>query len=203
MGEVVKFPGKAVQRGYKRARRRPCAEDPNQLALFAEPAAEVTEFTSGLSAFERALYLDEQGDDRAVDLYLEAIAAGECVADAYCNLGAIESRRGNTTLALDCFTKALQENPRHGIAHYNLANLYLEVNDTRLAQIHYEMTTRVEPEMANAFYNLALARSLHRDHRGALDAILSYQDLVGPAEREEAEGWAQALRRSLASHSKS
>jgi tetratricopeptide (TPR) repeat protein len=198
MGEVVKFPGKAIRRGYRRVRKHERGEDPNQLDLFASPVAEVTDFTSALSAFEQALLWDERADRRAAELYRQAIANEDCVADAWCNLGILESRAGRTTPAFDCFTQALKHEPRHCHAHYNLGNLYFEVNDSRLAQLHYELAAQCDPEFANVHFNLGLVRSMNRDLPGAIEALLTYQRLVPSDEARQADELLVSLRKTLA-----
>lgn len=191
MGDVLQFPGAVSNRGYTRARRSALREDPNQLSLFAvAPAAEAP-----LTPFEQALLFDEQEDGRAAELYQQAIENNDSVADAYCNLGILESRLGKTARAFDCFTRALKQDPRHGTAHYNLANLYLGANEVRLAQLHYEMATRVTPTLAAAHFNLSLVRAQHGDRPGALDAMLAYRELVSdPAEIRQADTMLGALR---------
>ena len=149
MGEILKFPVQAAKFGYKRVRKRASHEDPNQLPLFAQPTARILQFTPDLGRFEQALLFDERGDVKAADLYRKAIEEQDCVADAYCNLGIIESQKGNAARAFDCFTTSLKHNPRHFEAHYNLGNLYFDVNDYRLSQVHYEMAAEVDPAFAN------------------------------------------------------
>ena len=139
MGDIIKFPAEGSKLGYKRVRKRKTAEDPGQLHLFPQASAQILSFAGALSPFEHALMFDERGDGKAAELYLKAIENQDCVGDAYCNLGILESQGGNTTRAFDCFTTALKHDPRHSEAHYNLGNLYFELNDFRLAQIHYEM----------------------------------------------------------------
>ena len=198
MGEILKFPGNAVRLGYKRVRKRKrLADDPNQLDLFLPPPATVSPFTSALSSFEQALLWDERGDAHAADLYAQAIEQGDCVADAHCNLGIIESRLGKTAKAFDCFTTALKHDPRHAEAHYNLANLYFEVNDSRLAQIHYEMAARVDPTFANVHFNLALVQSLNHDLGGAIKSLLTYKQLVAAEEARQADELLRHLRKTL------
>ena len=54
--------------------------------------AQILDFASELAPFEQALLFDERGDERATELYLKAIDQQDCVADAFCNLGIIESQ---------------------------------------------------------------------------------------------------------------
>src|SRR5215510_14236333 len=101
MAEIIKFPAQASKLGFKRVKKRSFAADQDQLDLFPAPRAQILSFESGLNLFEQALILDERGDVRAADLYLKAIEEHVCAADAYCNLGIIESKR-DTVKAFDC-----------------------------------------------------------------------------------------------------
>jgi len=202
MGEILKFPAVGSKLGYKRVKRvrnRKKAEDPGQLKLFPQATAAILSFESSLSPFEQALLFDERGDAKAAELYLTAIENQDCVADAYCNLGILESQGGNTTRAFDCFTTALKQDPRHSEAHYNLGNLYFELNDFRLAQIHYEMAGEVDPSFANTFFNLALVQSINKDFTAAISALTKYQALVPENEARDVEEMLRALKASLAS----
>jgi tetratricopeptide (TPR) repeat protein len=199
MGQIIKLPTQASKLGFKRVRRRQRPEDQNQLALFPSPEAQVLSFEAGLSRFEQALMVDERGELRAAELYEKAIEEQDCVADAYCNLGIIESKKGNNAKAFDCFTAALEQNPRHSEAHYNLANLYFEVNDFRLAQVHYEIVCEVDPGFANAYFNLALVHAINNDFSAAVSALDRYQELVSEEEGRIARDMLNDLKKSLAS----
>src|SRR5436190_18358224 len=199
MGQILKFPVQASKFGYKRVKKG-CknAENPNQLHLFTSPSAQILSLASEFGRFEQALMLDERGDLKAADLYRKAIEEQDCVADAYCNLGIIESQQGNTTKSFDCFTTSLKHDPRHSEAHYNLGNLYCDVNDFRLAQIHYEMAREVDPSFANVYFNLALVQAINNDLGAAISALTRYQELVSKDEALNAEELLHNLKRSLA-----
>ncbi len=198
MGQILKFPVRASKFGYKRVPKRRNQEDPSQLQLFVPPTAQILPFASGLSCFEHALALDEREDPRAVDVYLKAIAAQDCVADSYCNLGIIESKHGRTAKAFDCFTNSLRHDPRHFEAHYNLGNLYFDVNDFRLAQVHYELAAEVDPASPNVHFNLALVLSINNKLRAALAALTRYQEMVPAEEARKADELLETLKKSLA-----
>jgi len=199
MGQIVKFPGQASKFGYKRVKKRTnAADNPDQLHLFSQPTAQILDFVSELSRFEQALMFDERGDSNAAELYQKAIEEGDCVADAYCNLGIIESQKGNTGKAFDCFTSSLKHDPRHFEAHYNLGNLYFDVNDFRLAQVHYEIAEEVTPSFANLYFNLALVQAINNDLRAAISALTKYQELASKEEARNAEELLHNLKRSLA-----
>jgi Flp pilus assembly protein TadD len=198
MGELLKLPVEASRFGYQRVRKRARrGEDPAQLDLFAPGTPQILEFRPELGWFEQALWFDERGDDRAAGLYRKAIDEGDCVADAWCNLGILESQQGNTAQAFDCFTKALREDPRHAEAHFNLGNLYFELNDFKLAQVHYELATELDPELANAHFNLALVHAIHDDLPAAARALGRYRELVPEDEWRTAEDLLRRLIKSL------
>jgi tetratricopeptide (TPR) repeat protein len=199
MGQILKFPVQASKFGYKRVRKRAHApEHPDQLRLFPEATAQILAFTPDLGRFEQALLFDERGDLKAAELYRRAIEENDCVADAYCNLGIIESQKGNRTKAFDCFTTSLKHNPRHSEAHYNLGNLYFDVNDLRLAQVHYEMAAEVEPSFPNVYFNLALVQAINNDLAAAITALGKYQQLVPAHEGRNADELLHNLKKSLA-----
>src|SRR5213593_2138786 len=118
------------------------AELQGQLNLFRPETGRIARL---LTPFEEALLLHEQGDPTAAEHYIEAISEGDNVAEAYCNLGIINLERGDVAKALDSFTLSLKSDPRHVEAHYNLGNLYYDAGELRLARLHYEAATQIEP----------------------------------------------------------
>jgi len=198
MGQILKFPVQTARFGYKRVRKRASSvESPDQLQLFHQPTAKILRLAAELSWFEQALMLDEHGDLQAADFYTKAIAEQDCVADAYCNLGIIESRNGNTARAFDCFTTSLKHEPRHLESHYNLGNLYFDANDLRLAQLHYEIAAEMEPSFANVYFNLALVQAINNDLAAAVGTLSRYQQLAPEHERRNADELLHNLKRSL------
>ena len=198
MAQILKLPVQASKLGYKRVRRRVQAPDPNQLDLFPQSCAQILDFVPpDFGLFEQALMWDERGDPKAAELYARAIDQEDCVADSFCNLGIIESQEGNTIKAFDCFTTCLKHNPRHSEAHYNLGNLYFDQNDFRLAQLHFEMSTTLEPSFANAFFNLALVLAINNDFAAAMRALRQYEQLVPEDDRQIASDLFETLKKSL------
>jgi len=198
MAQILKFPGPTPKLGFKRVKKRKRLDNPNQLDLFPSPAAQILQFSCGRGSFEQALMLDERGDQRfAAELYAKAIQEQDCVADAYCNLGVIESQLGNTIKAFDCFSAALKHDSRHSESHYNLGNLYFDASDFRLAQLHYEMAAEVEPAFANVYFNLALVRSINQDLEAALAALQQYRRLAPPDEASNGDELLSNLKRCL------
>jgi tetratricopeptide (TPR) repeat protein len=150
------------------------AELQGQMSLFRPESSQVSRL---LTPFEEALLLHEHGDEKAAEFYLEAISAGDNVAEAYCNLGIIELDRGKTIGALENFTQSLKNDPRHVEAHYNLANLYYDAGDFPLARLHYEAATQIEPNFSLVYYNLALVYHRLNNVPGAMQALHRYKEL--------------------------
>ncbi len=199
MTKVIQFPGSSPEKfGFKpvRKKRKSTGETPGQLDLFS--GGKVRSLHP-LSVFEEALMLDEEGDNRARvrEHYLKAVESGDSVADAYCNLGILESEQQHNIQAIDYFTKSLKEDPRHYEAHYNLANLYAEIGDLPLAKIHYQMAITIEPEFPNSYFNLALTLAMNKEVEEAIKALLTYRDLVSLEERKQAEQLINTLTYSL------
>jgi tetratricopeptide (TPR) repeat protein len=198
MAQIIKFPVQASKFGYKRVRRRAkSADNPDQLHLFSHPTAKILNFASPLSFFEQALMLDERGDAKAAEFYQQAINEQDSVADAYCNLGILQSKQGDTAKAFDGFTTSLKHNPRHFEAHFNLGIMYFDVGDYRLAQIHYQIAVEIDRSFPNAYFNLALVLAINNDLAAAITALTTYQSLVSNEEARPADELLENLKKTL------
>ncbi len=189
MAKLIPFPTQPTTKlGYKRVgiRRHADLERHGQLNLFTEMRGQVVELPNRLSTFEEALLLDEHGDPAAAELYRQAIHETDCVAEAYCNLGILESESGHRPQAFDCFTLSLANDPRHFESHYNLGNLYLDEGDFRLAKLHYETCTVVEPDFPDTYFNLGLVLVMSEQREHALHALERYKALVPDHEATKA-----------------
>lgn len=198
MGKVVQFPISSPEKfGFKPVRKKK-SEAPDkkgQLNLFV--GGKVVKMNS-LTPFEEALLLDDMGDTgKARELYLKAIKVKDSLADAYCNLGILESEDRNYTKAIDCFTLCLKEDPRHFEAHYNLANQYAEIGNLPLAKIHYQMSIEIAPEFPNSYFNLGLTLAMNREIEEAVQALLNYRNIAAPEDRKQAEDLINMLTRTL------
>jgi tetratricopeptide (TPR) repeat protein len=193
LSNVIRFPVEAVSRaGFQRAVQRGNSrsakmEREGQMTLFGESPPEaapgtVVPLPLQMTAFEEALVLDERGDDRAEEVYIQAIEEGDREADAWCNLGVLKSLDGELDLAFDCFAESLAAEPYHAESHYNMANLYFEMGDLRLARTHYEKALDTNEEFANAWFNYGLVTALGEDYRTAYDALTRYKTLAPDAD---------------------
>lgn len=200
MAKIIQFPLNPTPEkfGLQRARLKKGKEGTAQSQLNLFTGGKVIKLNQ-LSVFEEALLLDEHGDSKkARQYYQKAIEKNDCAADAYCNLGIIESQEGNYPKAIDCFTQCLKLDPRHSEAHYNLANLYAEVGNHPLAKMHYGIAIQLEPEFPNSYYNLGLTHALLKEYREAVDYLKKYRDLA-PAEEHQTDDLIGKLSSTLSS----
>lgn len=200
MGKVLQFsPKPPAKFDFERVKKRkqdiPTQRD--QLSLFSSSGAQVLRLPSDISPFEEALLLDERGDSHTEDAYRKAIAEGDSLADAYCNLGIIESKAGRVAKAFDSFTKSLEHDPRHFESQYNLGNLYLDEGNVRLARMHYELAAKVEPGFPNLYFNLGLVHALNNDYPAALTTLSKYKELSPKDEGAKADELLENLKRSV------
>lgn len=189
MARVVQFPvNPPAKLGPKRVRgrRKPNLEDFGQLNLFdqVEDKTPVLSLPKANSFFEEALTLDEQGLPEAEKYYLLAIENEESIEDALCNLGILKSSQGDLTKAIDYLTKCLQKNPRHFEAHYNLGNVYSDLGNLDLAKVHYELSTNIEPNYPNSFYNLGLVLISMKQYKEAIQCINKFVELAPTSEHQ-------------------
>jgi tetratricopeptide (TPR) repeat protein len=197
MAKVVQFPIPSPEKfGFKPV-RKPKASEPQkkgQLNLFAGKVVRLNQLTP----FEDGLMHDDQGDiAKARESYQKAIQMNDARADAYCNLGIIESEARNYSKAIDCFTLCLKDQPRHFEAHYNLANQYAEVGNLPLAKVHYQMSIEIEPTFPNSYFNLGLTLAMNKEIDAAIQALLNYRNLADPDDRPQAEELINMLTRTL------
>jgi tetratricopeptide (TPR) repeat protein len=81
---------------------------------------------------------------------------------------------------------SLKSDPRHVEAHYNLANLYYDAGDLRLARLHYEAATNIEPGFSLVYFNLALVYHKLNEMSAAYAALEKYKQLEPDDEEIEA-----------------
>ena len=198
MTKVVQFPSPNPEKfGFRPVRKKKPGNEPDdrkQLSLFT--GGKQISFHQH-TPFDEALMLDEMHDPRAKETYQKAIEAGDSKADAYCNLGILESKENNYSKAIDCFTLCLKEDPRHFEAHYNLANVYADIGNLGLAKIHYQISIEIEPEFPNSYFNLGLTLAMNQELPEAIRALHSYYSLASPEDRVQAEELIASLSRSL------
>jgi tetratricopeptide (TPR) repeat protein len=173
------------------------AELQGQLNLFPEPQGQLVRLPLKLNAFEEALLLHEQGDSRAAEAYGRAIAEGDSVADAYCNLGIMEFESGRMAAAFDRFTMALKYDPRHFESHFNLANYYFENGELRLARFHYEIVAEIEPHFPNLYFNLGLVHAVDGNIEAAIAALKKAKEMAPEEDHSRLDEFLATLMRVI------
>jgi tetratricopeptide (TPR) repeat protein len=197
MGKIIRFPAKQPSKfGFERVKKRR-KENSDQLNLFSSSLGQILQLRTNIGPFEEALLLDERNDSRAKKAYCRAISEGDLVADAYCNLGIIESKAGRITKAFHCFTKSLEHDSRHFESHYNLGNLYFEGDNLRLARMHYELAAEISPTFPNLYFNLGLVLALLNESKASIEALVKYQLRASPEEGRKADDLIRELKKSL------
>jgi tetratricopeptide (TPR) repeat protein len=199
MAKIIQFPlNPAPEKfGLQRARKKKGKDGGRiaQLNLFS--GGKVIRLNR-LSVFEEALLMDEQGEiKQARQYYHKAIEAEDSPADAYCNLGIIESQEGNYPKAIDFFTLCLKQNPRHYEAHYNLANLYAEVGNHALAKVHYGIAIELEPDFPNSYFNLGLTHAVINEYKEAVQYLKQYRNLAPSEEHKQTDDLIYKLSSTL------
>jgi tetratricopeptide (TPR) repeat protein len=184
-------------RGKGMTHKQIYAELRGQLNLFPERTGQLIQLPLRLSPFEEGLLQHERGDSRTPDTYRRAIREGDYVADAYCNLGIWEFDGGRPIGAFDCFTLSLRHDPRHFESHFNLANLYLENGDIRLARLHYELAAEIEPSFPNVHFNLGLVHAMGGDLELAVAALNKYRELAPEGEASKADELLASIEKAL------
>jgi tetratricopeptide (TPR) repeat protein len=170
--------------GFRKVRKDVVDEELPQLDLFRQERD--VQILRHLDPFEKGLQLDEKNEGLAEKLYLEAIRNSISVADAYCNLGIIYARRGETVKAIDSFTNALVKDPRHTEAHYNLANMYYDAGNYQLALTHYEVALRMEAIFPEIAYNLALTYLCLNRREKAIETLEKYLEMEEGSDQHQA-----------------
>jgi len=200
MARVYEFPHSSTPKPTLRraGRRRPTAEDLGQLDLFSSPGR-VLELPLQMGAYEAAALAHERGDqERARLLYRQAIDEGEAEIESCTNLGVLEAERGNTVKAFTFLASALSRDPSYGPAHYNLASLYVDVGELRLAQLHFEICREIDPTDSDVHYSLGVVYAMEQDYSAAVDALTTFQELAPGEERGRADEPLSSLRREMA-----
>jgi tetratricopeptide (TPR) repeat protein len=204
MGRIIPFPESPDYRhGLKKASRksRVNLEDYGQLNLFQQqPEARVISMSQEENPFESALLLEEEGDLlNARRFYEKCISRHQHVADAHCNLGIIANLEKRYAEAINHFTLALKEQPRHLEAHYNLGYIYSDLNNLPLAKLHYELALQIDAGFTSVYYNLALVHMELEEFAEAENRLMQYKSLVDGIDKKQADLLLHEIRNHLIS----
>jgi tetratricopeptide (TPR) repeat protein len=201
MAKVIKLPFKSSGRfDLKPVRKTRAAklEEHGQLNMFEQKQdTRIISINKDADNFESALQMHDSDIKKASALYRKAIDNGDHTSDAYCNLGILESLEGHESLAIDCFTKSLENDPRHYEAHFNLANIYADAGNLKLAKLHYEVAREVSDEDPSLHYNLAIVLASSELYDQALKSLKMYFNLYESGRDPDAEKFMILLENSV------
>eukprot|EP00904_Undaria_pinnatifida_P012549 jgi/Undpi1/8424/HiC_scaffold_25.g10892.m1 len=144
-------------------------------AVTPDPARAYSHFVQGNT------YYTNQELERAVEEYQTALKYDPLHADTMCNLGSALQDLGDYMQSRHYYSKAVQANPYHAVAHYNLG-LLLHEEDIDTAMEHYHSAVEMDPSMADAWSNLGSAYHLENELE---DALGCYQEAIRLYETEE------------------
>ena len=130
-------------------------------------------------------------------MYAKAILGGECVSDAYCNLGKLDYEKSNMGGAFDNFTNALKHDARHFESHFNLAHLYFEAGDFRLARLHYELSAKLEPNSTSVHFNLGLIHAINGELSTAIQELNRARAHASEEEAAQVEELLSSLQNAI------
>lgn len=139
----------------------PAADDAHAQQLFAQGEALESTDPAGAEAAYRA-----------------AIAAAPDHVDAYINLGALLCDLQRYADAVQLHEEALPRCPGSALLFFNHAIALEELGRVRIAALNYERSLQLDPDFADAHYNLGRLQELFGDARSALRHLNAYRRLT-------------------------
>lgn len=129
--------------------------------------------------FERALALEDEDAEAAIDAYRQLIAAEPARTDARVNLGRLLHERGDAAAAVTVYRGSLAAGGDDAVLQFNLAVALEDSGRPQDAIAAYRAALAHDPDMADAHCNLALlCESLGRK-QDAIRHLAQYRKLTG------------------------
>lgn len=127
--------------------------------------------------FESALALETDDPAAAERAYLQALALEPALEDAYLNLGAMWAAAGRHAELVRLSDAALKHCPRSALVHFNRGVALDHLERLEEAAASYERSLELDPNLADAHFNLAQLHQQAGDQRGALRHYSAYRRL--------------------------
>lgn len=127
--------------------------------------------------FDRALALEATDLAAAEVAYLQALALAPDLEDAYLNLGAIWAASGRYAELVRLSDAALKQCADSALLHFNRAVALDHMERLDEAAASYERSLALDPNLADAHFNLAELHKEAGDERGALRHYSAYRRL--------------------------
>ena len=128
--------------------------------------------------FEHALALEASDELAAAEVaYLQALALAPDLEDAYLNLGVLWATAGRYAELVRLCDAALQNCSDSALLHFNRAVALDQLQRLDEAAASYERSLALDPNLADAHFNLAQLHQEAGDARGALRHFSAYRRL--------------------------
>jgi tetratricopeptide (TPR) repeat protein len=129
----------------------PCVEQ--KLARFLElrPADPLASYYYAMTLWkQQGSSIDAPALQRVHDLLTSAVTLDPRCADAYLQLGVLETTRRDFNQAIGFYNKAIDVNPQMSEAHYRLGVAYDRVGEREKAQQQFQLHDQIEKQQAAA-----------------------------------------------------
>lgn len=113
---------------------------------------------------------DEEGRDKAEEIYLQVISLKSNYSPAYLMLAGIYKEQGRIRDAISSYTKAIEYNPSNNSARYNYGLMLLDQKKWTEAADQFHSITRSDKQHAKAYFNLGRANYRLKFYTQALGA---------------------------------
>lgn len=143
------------------------APDPTPVAIDPDRAADL--YSQGNEAF------NERDYEKAIDLYLQAIAQDSTNPDYFNNLGNAYFATNQIDLSIEQYTRAIALDDEYVLGYGNRGNAYYETEQYELAIADYERAIEIDSTYAPAYYGLGLAQYEVEDY---LNSVASHSSAI-------------------------
>mmetsp|Transcript_59264 Transcript_59264/g.86746 ORF Transcript_59264/g.86746 Transcript_59264/m.86746 type:complete len:240 (-) Transcript_59264:246-965(-) len=122
-----------------------------------------------------SIYFEEEDNEKALHHFKQSLndKSPEQDPETACNISITLLKLGRLQEAETFGASAIRGDPENANLHYNMGNVCLQLNKTKTAILHYTKTVQLEPNHADALYNLAIGHQ----QQGSIDlAIQAYTE---------------------------
>ena len=108
-------------------------------------------------------YLELSDYEKAIEAYKTSLEEDSTSVSGWVNLGVAYRQNGDLTDAEDCYIKALDIDPEYAELRSSLGTLYIIKNEPEKAVVEFDKAIELNPTLAVAHGNAALAYSIIGD----------------------------------------
>ncbi|HXM83928.1 MAG TPA: tetratricopeptide repeat protein [Burkholderiales bacterium] len=153
--------------------------DPADGSLSVFERKEVEPGVSARDWFDRAVALESEDAEAALQAYEQAVAADPTLLDAHINLGSLLHEAGDTTRAERVYRDAIKTCGSDPVLLYNLGVLLEDMGRKTEAVEAYQAALRGNAALADCHYNLALLCEELKKPKEAIRHMAQYRRLIG------------------------